>query len=62
VVACKAKKFYVYTVYTGVFGLFLPLKAKNRASEQPIDRSKAHFSMIRLVFCPESKKKPLLSW
>jgi len=49
-------------VYTGVFELFLPLKAKNRASEQPIDRSKAHFSMIRLVFCPESKKKPLLSW
>jgi hypothetical protein len=49
-------------VYTGVFGLFLLLKAKKRALEQPIDRSKARFSIIRPAFCPESKKKPLLSW
>lgn len=30
--------------------------------KQPIDRSEARFFNITPVFCPESKKKPLLSW
>ena len=35
---------------------------KNRAPQQPIDRSEARFFNITPVFCPERKKKPLLSW
>ena len=48
--------------YTSVFGLFLPLKAKNRAPKRQIDRSEARLRFIWPVITPKCKKKPLLSW
>jgi hypothetical protein len=56
---CRAKK---RKKYTSVFGVFLPLKAKNRAPQQAIDRSGARFHCNLPVFCPKCRKKPLLPW
>ena len=44
--------------YTSVFGLFLPLNAKNRAWKQPIDRSEADFTVF-WPFLPQNARKNL---